>query len=145
METTADLLMLAARGLRRRYLRAMAPWDVTPGQFRALRTICTSGPIRLSALAESLGIAPRSATEVVDALQQRGLVERVPDPADRRAIGVVPTSAGREAEAAIEAARADEAESYLAGLDDADRTELERLLTKVAEDVENAVPTGSGR
>src|SRR3569623_1960654 len=101
--------MLAARGLRRRYFQAMAPWDVTPGQFRALRAICASGPVRRSVLAETLGIAPRSATEVVDALQQRGLVERVPDPADRRAIGVVPTRAGREAEAAIGSARAEEA------------------------------------
>lgn len=145
METTADLLMLAARGLRRRYLEAMAPWDVTPGQFRALRTICGSGPIRLSALADSLGIAPRSATEVVDALQQRGLVERVPDPADRRAIGVVPTPAGREAERAIESARAEEAEAYLAELTDGDRADLERILRQVAGDLQNAVPAGPAR
>lgn len=145
MENTADLLMMAARGLRRRYVTAMAPWDVTPGQFRALREICTSGPTRLSALAEALRIAPRSATEVVDALQQRGLVERVPDPADRRAVGVVPTAAGREAQEAIESARAEEAATYLAALSDADRADLDRILAKVAADLVNAVSTGSAR
>lgn len=144
-ESLPDAFWAVARRLRGLSAGRLAPHAVTPSQLRALRTVLHGGELRLSALSDALQIAPRSATEVVDALQQRGLVERVPDPADRRAIGVVPTSAGREAEAAIEAARADEAESYLAGLDDADRTELERLLTKVAEDVENAVPTGSGR
>ena len=36
--------------------------------------------MRPSVLAERLRIAPRSATEVVDALEARGLVERGPDP-----------------------------------------------------------------
>ena len=41
--------------------------------------------MRPSVLAERLHIAARSATEVVDALEERGLVERGPDPDDRRA------------------------------------------------------------
>jgi DNA-binding MarR family transcriptional regulator len=41
--------------------------------------------MRLSELSEHLHIAPRSATEVVDALESRGLVRRRPDPDDRRA------------------------------------------------------------
>jgi len=53
--------------------------------------------------------------------------------------------AWRRAEEAIERRDADEAERYLAGLSEADRAQLERLLRKVAEDFENAVPTGPGR
>ena len=53
--------------------------------------------MRPGALAEHLRIAPRSATEVVDDLQERGLVERAPDPADRRATLVRLTEAGAAA------------------------------------------------
>src|SRR5699024_10014861 len=51
--------------------------------------------LRLSDLARRLRIAPRSATEVVDALCERGLVEREPSSTDRRATSLVLTAKGR--------------------------------------------------
>jgi hypothetical protein len=42
--------------------------------------------------AHHLHIAARPATEVVDALESRGLVRRLPDPVDRRAAGVEPVT-----------------------------------------------------
>jgi DNA-binding MarR family transcriptional regulator len=133
VETTGDLLMLAARGLRRRFVLAMAEWDITPGQGRALRVVCAAGSLRLSAIADELRIAPRSATEVVDALQERGLVTREPDPADRRATSVVPTAEGRRVSALLDQARTAQAEEMLARLSPADRDELDRILRLVAE------------
>src|SRR5215212_4709174 len=90
-----DLLMRAARTLRRRWRDVLAPWDLSPHQARALAVVCTHDGVRLTDLAESLHIAPRSATEVADGLQQRGLVERTPDPGDRRAVILRPTDEGR--------------------------------------------------
>ena len=81
-----ELLMRVARAQRRRWREALAPWDLSPHQARALRVISEHDGVRLSDLAEALHIAPRSATEVADGLQQRGLVERTPDPGDRRAV-----------------------------------------------------------
>ena len=124
----ADLLMAAARGLRRRYLAAIASFEVTPGQARALRSICVAGPVRLSALANLLDIAPRSATEVVDALQARGLVLREPDPADRRATCVVATAEGSRVLGQIEEVRTEEFERYLAVLPERDQADLSRIL-----------------
>ncbi|QJY50919.1 MarR family transcriptional regulator [Pseudonocardia broussonetiae] len=111
---------------------ALAPWDVTPSQARALGTMLRLGPLRLGDLAEHLRIAPRSATEVVDALEGRGLVERTPDPADRRATLVVPTERGRETGEAIRAARAAESESVFRELSEEDRAELARILRALA-------------
>ena len=71
------------------------------------------GAIRLSELSEHLHIAPRSATEVVDALESRGLVERRPDPSDRRATLVELTAHGTSVLDAIRAARGTEAERAL--------------------------------
>src|SRR3954464_8953511 len=89
-----DLLMRAARTLRRRFGEVLTPWELSPHQARALRVGSSRDGVRLSERAEALRIAPRSATEVADGLQERGLVERAPDPTDRRAVGLTPTAAG---------------------------------------------------
>jgi DNA-binding MarR family transcriptional regulator len=84
--------------------------------------------MRLSDLAEHLRIAPRSITEVIDALQERGLAERSPDPADRRATLVALTAEGERLGEAVRAARRDEAEAFFGRLSDADRDALARIL-----------------
>jgi len=130
-ESTAELLMGVARALRGSFVRALAGYDVTPGQARALRVALQDDPVRLSVLAERLHIAPRSATEVVDALEARGLVERLPDPADRRAVGVRPTAEGRRLSTLLGEARREASDDYLAPLEPADRNELERILRQL--------------
>ena len=130
-ETLADAFRAVSRQLRTQTQQALAPWDVTPSQSRALGTLVRHGPVRLGTLSEHLRIAPRSATEVVDMLVAAGLVERRPDPADRRATLVALTPRGEEVSAAIRAARAAEADDFFARLDDADRTTLAAILQKL--------------
>jgi DNA-binding MarR family transcriptional regulator len=89
------------------------------------------GPVRLGTLSEHLRIAPRSVTEVVDALADAGLVERHADPADRRATLVALSPRGAEVAAAIRTARAAEADDFFARLDEADRTALSRILHRL--------------
>ena len=72
--------------------------------------------MRPSVLAERLHIAARSATEVVDALEARGLVERAPDPDDRRATLVRPTEAARSELAEVDRVRREQSERFLAVL-----------------------------
>src|SRR3954447_19425392 len=128
-----DLLMRAARTLRRRWRSVLAPWDFSPPQPRALAVVGTRDGVRLSDLAERLRIAPRSATEVADGLQERGLVERSPDPGDRRAVLLRPTDEGRRVHGEIGAARkADSAELY-ARLSDDDRATLARILRTLSD------------
>jgi DNA-binding MarR family transcriptional regulator len=106
----------------------LAPWDITPSHLRALRVLKRYGTMRLSALSDHLHIAPRSATEVVDALESRGLVQRRPDPADRRATLVEVTGLGARTLEAIRAARGTEAERVFGRLSPADRADLARIL-----------------
>lgn len=129
--STGDLVMGVARDLRRTYAVALAPWDVTPGQTRALGTICHHGPIRLSALAEHLVIVPRSATQVVDALEGRGLVERRADATDRRATEVVATAEGVRLHEQLHRARDEASRAHFGSLSAADRAELERILRQL--------------
>jgi DNA-binding MarR family transcriptional regulator len=127
-ESTGDLLFGTARRLRREFGAALLEADVTPAQARALRHVVESGSMRPSVLAERLHIAARSATEVVDALEARGLVERGPDPDDRRATLVRPTEAARTELAEVDRVRREQSERFLAVLSERDRRTLDRIL-----------------
>lgn len=127
-ESLAETFWAVARRLRHQAKRTLEPWEINPGHARALAVLLRHGPLRLSALAEHLHIAPRSATEVVDGLEERGLIERRPDPADRRATLVAPTGEGRRVGEAIRAARAAEADRFFGELSDDDRADLARIL-----------------
>ena len=132
-EALGELLMRAARGQRRRWRETLAPWDLSPHHARALRVVTDRAGTRLSDLAEALHIAPRSATEVADALQARGLVERTPDPTDRRAVVLTPTEEGRRVQREIAAARAADTRDLFGRLDAADRAALARILRTLAD------------
>ncbi len=123
-----ELLIRAARSQRHRWAHVLAPWDLSPHHARALGVLSGSDGRRLSDLAEALRIAPRSATEVADALQQRGLVERSPDPSDRRAVLLTVTDEGRRVQAEIGEARAAALQAMFDRLSGRERAELGRLL-----------------
>src|SRR3954447_21591570 len=97
--TTPELverLMRSAHRLRRASMKSLAPLGLTPAQERMLRLVSRGeGPWRMGELAARMGIVPRSATSLVDALEQAGLVQRDVDPHNRRAVLVSLTGHGR--------------------------------------------------
>jgi DNA-binding MarR family transcriptional regulator len=130
-ETLAEAFWSVARRLRHLTHHTVSPFGITPGQARALGVLGRHGGIRLSDLAEHLRIAPRSATEVIDALQELGLAERSPDPADRRATLVSLTAEGERVGTAVRAARYTEAEAFFGRLSEADRESLAAILREL--------------
>lgn len=126
-----EAIWAVARELRHRSADSYAPFDLTPGQARALGVLARHGEMRMSALSEHLRIAPRSGTEVADDLEERGLVRRRPDPADRRAVLVATTPQGKLLAAQVRRARAAEGDVYLERLDERDRAELTRILRRL--------------
>lgn len=128
-ESLADAFWSVARRLRETSQETLAPWDITPAHLRALRVLKRHGTMRLSELSDHLRIAPRSTTEVVDALESRGLVQRRPDPGDRRAtLAELTEHGGSVLDAIRTAARGTEAERVFGRLSAADRAELARIL-----------------
>lgn len=142
-----DLMHAAFRGLRKRWMLQLAPFNLTPHQFRALNAVARAGEavpvggegvageevpgLRLKELAECLRIAPRSATEVVDQLAAKGLVERMPHPTDRRATLLSLTEEGGWLRKQVQADRKREADEFFSVLDPADRTALARILAQL--------------
>ena len=70
--------------------------SLTLAQLKALYLIASSGSMRMREVAERLGTAASTTSEVVHGLVQLGLLERVEDPADRRQVLVRPTPAAAE-------------------------------------------------
>lgn len=132
-ESLPDAFWGVARRLRRLSRETLGPWDITPSQSRAVGVLMHHGRVRLSELSDHLRIAARSTTEVVDGLEHQGLVERQPDPHDRRATLVTLTARGRSVGTAIRAARDAEVERFFGGLSDTDRADLVRILRQLRE------------
>jgi len=135
-QDTAEQIAALLDGLVRRQRRASkADLDVTHGQLRVLRTLDNADrALRLSELANQLGIVPRSATSVVDDLEAAGLVARKPDPDDRRATLVNLTPAGTKVLATIRRLRRDAMVSLVERLEPSEQAELLRLLTRLSAD-----------
>ncbi len=91
---------------------------VTQEQWWTLVEVTKADPagISMSELASRRGMAMNSATALVDRLSQAGLLERRPDPADRRVVRVGVTDEGRRLREAISARRRAEYERLLASL-----------------------------
>lgn len=92
-------------------------------------------PLRIGEIAERMQVVGPHVTRQVQALERRGLVQRVGDPHDRRASLIEPTPAGNEATDRYTG-------TMIAWFTDAirdwtgqDRQDLARLLGKLADDV----------
>lgn len=130
----ADLLQAVAHRLRREARGGRRATPATWAQMRALRALARRvGPTRMSELADALHIARRSATSVVDELEQRGLVVRGRDPHDRRAVTVEVTRAGQQLLAEARDRRRAATAGMLGSLTDAELRTLRDLLARIVE------------
>jgi DNA-binding MarR family transcriptional regulator len=125
-----ELLACTSWRLRRAARGELEPLGLTFGQARALRLLARAeDPLRMGELAVRLEVVPRSATAMVDALEAASLVERRPDPLDRRSVLVCLTGAGDDLLARLGRARRASAEALFARLDGAQCAQLLELLT----------------
>ena len=70
--------------------------DTTIAQYRALVVLASRGPQRLVDLAGALDVTPSTAGRMCDRLLRKGLIRRHRARADRRAVQVSVTAAGRQ-------------------------------------------------
>lgn len=78
-----------------RYAAATAKrMGIELSELAALEHLQAAGPLTLGRLGERLSMSPGAVTALVDRLERKGYVERVPHPADRRSALVRQTEAG---------------------------------------------------
>ncbi|WP_084525554.1 MarR family winged helix-turn-helix transcriptional regulator [Nocardia vaccinii] len=97
------------------------------------------GPQRLTALAAAEGVAQPSMTQLVHKLEAGGLVERRPDPQDKRGCLIEVTEAGRRILAERRRERRDWLAERLAALSERERGELDAAMRTALPIVRRAV------
>lgn len=106
-----------------------------PRGHQVLSAAVHDSPRHQLALAQHLGVDRTVMTYLIDDLVEAGLVERRPDPDDRRARLVAPTTRGRQVLRRLEARLRRAEDHLLAALSPDDRDEFRRLLHQVARQV----------
>ena len=91
----AAALMVSIGVFRRRIRNASAEGGLTSPELSALGRLEQVGPATPSELARAERISPQAMGTTVNSLEQRGLIERRPDPADGRRTVMSLTEAGR--------------------------------------------------
>lgn len=110
----------------------LVPVGLEPRQFAILRFIAMDEGQSQQALGDMLQIPPSRMVALIDELEERGLMERRPNPNDRRARALFVTPKGRKTlQAAMEKARAHEAE-LCSPLDPGERDQLIDVLSRLA-------------
>lgn len=95
--------------------------------------------VRLSALADRLGIDISTASRHVHSLQQKELVRRATDPADRRAANLSLTDAGRDVLVKVHDARCRLIERVVADWNDGEVEQLSSLMQRLGEGISAVV------
>ena len=90
----ALLLQITFERVHAHFAATVAELDLAPVQAKALHELNVDPPISMRELAARLKSDPSNVTGLVDRLEARGLVERRPDPNDRRIKGLALTAAG---------------------------------------------------
>lgn len=125
----SSALIEAARTLEARLEQALAPLQLSLAKFGVLRCLAhAQRPLPLSAIAQRQKCVRSNMTQLTDRLETDGLVRRVDDPQDRRAVLAEPTAAGRLAFLRAEEILAAEEERFLKSLSDQERGLMTELV-----------------
>ncbi|MDI9240417.1 MarR family transcriptional regulator [Lysobacter sp. LF1] len=113
---------------------AAAGHELTFSQYIALKKL-SDGPHGVTDLARAAELNPGAMTRLLDKLEARGLVARVADPADRRALNINLTEAGASMWQDVNQCGQRVRERAMQGMSDSEREQLTRLLEQVRDNL----------
>jgi len=126
-------VVTAARHIQERLEVILGSASLTPAKFQALDALVRAdAPMALSELAGSLKCVRSNITQLADRLEQDGLLKRVDDASDRRAIRAVVTPLGVERHAAGVAVIAAFQSELATIATSADRARVVQVLSSIA-------------
>ncbi|WP_405816299.1 MarR family transcriptional regulator [Streptomyces sp. NBC_01390] len=126
-----DLIGAVVARYHEEYEEAATRHSLTGAQARLL-SLLSLGPLPMRQLARKLRCEPSNVTGIVDRLESRDLVERRPDPSDRRVKLAACTDEGRRVARSLRDSL-DFARQPLAGLSEEERVLLRGLLVRMVE------------
>jgi DNA-binding MarR family transcriptional regulator len=128
-------LLLAQLGhhAAERFSERIASLDLTPPHAGILRAIAAAPGRSQQALSSQLHLLPSRIVAFVDDLEERGYVERRPNPDDRRQYALYLTPAGKGLMRKLSRLVRQHEHAVTGSLNVTQRTQLQILLTKLAE------------
>ena len=130
----AYLLVQLGFHLAGKFAERLAPLGLEPRHFGMLTRLAANEGRSQQAIGELMGLNPTRMVFLVDELEQRGLVERRRNPADRRSYALYLTDQGRAKLREAQETSAGHADQVGASLTDAERTQLTTLLRRLADE-----------
>ncbi|MFI4990301.1 MAG: MarR family winged helix-turn-helix transcriptional regulator [Solirubrobacterales bacterium] len=118
---------------RRRFHKALEPEGLHPRHFGVMTMLAAHPGMSQQQLHEKTAIDPSSMVAVIDELEARGLAQRRPDPADRRARQVFLTEQGEQTLERIRGLAAGLQREFFGALTAEERKTLHALLRKLAD------------
>ena len=128
-------LMATARAIHEAYDCRLAPLDLTLNTASLLAYVADYGPVTQTRVAEHLAQGRAVTGTHIDKLEARGLVERRPDPEDRRVWLIAVTPAGRELCAAISEIDQVLRDELRAGISRSERQALADVLVRLQDNL----------
>lgn len=123
------MLLEAAQSVQERLEGVLADVGLTSAKYQAIDLLARAGePLTLSELASQLKCVRSNITQLVDRLEADGLVKRVDDPSDRRAVRALLTPLGLERRTAGTEVVARLQDEVAARVSPAERAMLHRVL-----------------
>lgn len=120
-----------ARALRKRFDRKAARLGLTRAQWSVLFHLNRCEGVNQRTLATTLEVEPITLTRILDRMEQRGWIERRPDPHDRRAHRLHLTVRARPVLEELLALAAENRAEALRGIGEDDRAQFARTLAAV--------------
>ncbi|MEY4160796.1 MAG: hypothetical protein RLZZ136_1417 [Pseudomonadota bacterium] len=130
-ENIGYLLAQVSRLMRRAFDEKARLIGVTRPQWQVLTLLIAHEGINQGGLADILEVEPITLGRMVDRLQDAGLVERRPDPADRRAWRLYLTDKSRALHEQLRPLADDMIEAALEGIDHAKRSDLTQSMIRI--------------
>jgi MarR family transcriptional regulator, lower aerobic nicotinate degradation pathway regulator len=129
--STGYLLARVGMESRRSWGRMLVERGLTPHHYAVLMALDQRGAISQQELSRLVGIDPRNAVPVIDALERRDLIARGVDTADRRRHAVRLTPTGRTTLDELRQAGDQLEREFLSGLSASEQRTLHALLRKL--------------
>jgi len=111
--------------------RELSQFDISAAQLIVLSSVASNEADSASMLCKNISYDPGAMTRMIDRLQQKGLVRRVPNADDRRAANLELTAAGRALYPQLLAAKEAVQAQFLRGFGANDVRLLEKLLNRM--------------
>ena len=137
-------VMDVARMLRTYADQRARQFGISRAQWTVLVRLDRSEGLKQSELAEILDLQPISLTRLLDRLAENGLIERRPDPNDRRANRLYLTPAARPLLTELADLGQELMETVLEGLGDDTNERLLRDLVVMKDNLRNAINSNDG-